>query len=160
MTIERTKQGNLGLLDHSVARRLLKSSIPARLGYIAPDGTPRVTPMWFTWNDREFVLGAAGSSPKVKALSAQPRVALTIDSQSAPYEVLYVRGDAELEAVDGAVPEYLEAALRYMGPERGAAFAEHASANFRDMVRISIRPDWVGLVDFQNRFPSSYQAAT
>ncbi|NNC41654.1 MAG: pyridoxamine 5'-phosphate oxidase [Acidimicrobiia bacterium] len=160
MTIERTNQGDLDLLDHPVARRLLESSVPARLGYIATDGTPRVTPMWFAWNGHAFVLGAAGSSPKVTALAARPRVALTIDTHVAPYEALYVRGNAEIERVDGVVTEYAEAALRYLGPEHGAAFAENASANFTDMARISIRPDWVGLVDFRDRFPSSYEGAT
>jgi len=36
------KQGDLGLLESDVARRLLASRIPARFAYIAGDGTPRV----------------------------------------------------------------------------------------------------------------------
>jgi hypothetical protein len=27
------------------------------------------------------------------------------------------------------------------------------------MIRISIRPDWVGLLDFEKRFPSAIEAA-
>ena len=40
-------QGDLGLLQHPVAQELLVSKIPARLAYIASDGTPRVLPIWF-----------------------------------------------------------------------------------------------------------------
>lgn len=34
-------QGSLGLLDTEVAQRLLSSTIPARLAYVAAHGTPR-----------------------------------------------------------------------------------------------------------------------
>jgi hypothetical protein len=51
------KQGSLELLQHPVAQELLQSNIPARLAYIAPDGTPRVVPIWFHWTGQEFVLG-------------------------------------------------------------------------------------------------------
>ena len=46
-----TKQGDLKLLSSPVAQELLQSTIPARLGYIARDGTPRVVPIWFHWNE-------------------------------------------------------------------------------------------------------------
>lgn len=42
-------QGDLRLLDTDVAQRLLGSTIPARLAYVATDGTPRVVPTWFEW---------------------------------------------------------------------------------------------------------------
>ncbi len=148
-------QGDLALLDHPVARELLSSAIPARLGYIALDGTPRVTPIWFTWNGDGFVFGAAGASPKVKALEAISAVAITIDSETAPYKILLVRGRADIQIVEGAVEEYAESALRYFGPEQGAQFRDHVKATMTGMARITVRPDWVGLIDFQTRFPGS-----
>jgi hypothetical protein len=42
-----TKQGTLAWLDDPVAQTLLHSTIPARLAYVWPDGTPRVVPIWF-----------------------------------------------------------------------------------------------------------------
>jgi len=156
MTANTIPQGDLALLDHPVAQDLLNSAIPARLSYIAPDGTPRVSPMWFTWNGTDLVLGAAGGSPKVRALQANPRVAVTIDSDTAPYKVLSIRGDARVTIVEGAVDEYADAALRYMGPTHGAAFREHAKATMRGMARITIKPDWVSLIDFQTRYPATY----
>ena len=39
-------QGDLRLLDSDVAQRLLSSAIPARVAYIATDGTPRVVATW------------------------------------------------------------------------------------------------------------------
>lgn len=157
MPIDTIPQGNLALLDHAVVRELLRSAIPARLGYIAVDGTPRVTPIWFTWNGHEFVLGASGISSKVKALRENPYVALTIDTETAPYRALSVRGEARVEIVEGAVEEYAKSALRYLGPEAGARFRDHAMASLRGMARITVRPDWVGLIDFETRFPADYR---
>lgn len=58
--------------------------------------------------------------------------------------------------VDGAVDEYADAALRYMGPSNGAQFRDHAKATMSGMARIVIKPDWVGLIDFQTRYPANY----
>ncbi len=155
-TIEQLPQGDLLLLDHPTTRKLLESDIPARLGYIATDGTPRVTPMWFTWNGQEIVLGAAGNSPKIKSLSNNPQVAVTIDTNTSPYQILTIRGTVTLEQLPGAVPEYAESALRYMGATQGAQFRDYTLNNLTNMVRIKIKPDWVSLIDFQTRYPSSY----
>ena len=50
------RQGDLRLLEHPVAVQLLASAIPARLGYVAEDGTPRVVPTWFHWTGEELVM--------------------------------------------------------------------------------------------------------
>ncbi len=39
--------GDLELLDHPVAQRLLSSTEPAQLAYSWLDGTPRTIPIWF-----------------------------------------------------------------------------------------------------------------
>ena len=94
------QQGSLDLLQHPASKELLQSPIPARLAYIWTDGTPRVIPIWFHWNEREFVLGTPTKAPKVKALTKNPKVALTIDDNSFPHKVLLVRGTARLEPVE------------------------------------------------------------
>ena len=159
MPIATFPQGDLALLDHPVASLLLASPIPARLGYVAIDGTPRVTPMWFSWNGGEFIFGASGISSKVTALRENPSVAFTFDTETAPYKALSVRGIARIEIVEGAVEEYADSALRYVGPVEGARFRDYAVASFRGMARITVRPDWVGLIDFETRFPAGYGSA-
>ena len=99
------KQGSVELLQHPASKELLQSTIPARLAYVWTDSTPRVIPIWFHWNGREFVLGTPSKAPKLKALAKNPRVALTIDDNTFPHKVLLVRGTARLEPVRGIVPE-------------------------------------------------------
>ena len=88
-------------LDGPVARRLLSGAIPARFAYLALDGTPRAIPIGFLWNGREVVMCTATNSAKVKALKANPQIALTIDTTDHPPQILLIRGAASLETVDG-----------------------------------------------------------
>ena len=116
------QQGSLELLNDPVAKALLGSVNPARLAYTWMDGSPRVVPIWFHWGGDQFVLATPPKAPKLKALAADPRVALTIDDNQWPYKVLLVRGRASMQMVDDVVPEYELAAARYSGPEQGAAW--------------------------------------
>jgi PPOX class probable F420-dependent enzyme len=155
------KQGDLALLNDPVAQELLHSTIPARLAYVGRDGTPRVLPIWFHWNGAEIVLGTALQALKVQALMHHPKVALTIDSDTRPYKVLQIRGTAQVETVQGMVPEYAAATQRYLGaePERVAHHLEQTRTQFPHMARIVIRPEWVGVIDFATRFPGVVAAA-
>lgn len=154
-----TRQGDPGLLDDPIARELLQSRIPARLAYVGCDGAPRAVPIWFHWNGREIVLGSPLRAPKVRALRQNPKVALTIDTDTFPHRVLQIRGAAAVETVAGVAPEYAAAAERYFGAEQGRAWIAQTGAMFDEMARIVIRPEWVSLIDFERRFPSAIEAA-
>jgi len=149
------KQGDLALLKDPVAVDLMKSTVPARLAYVWPDGTPRVVPIWFHWDGQNIVLGSPPKAPKLKALRKHPKVALTIDSDSWPHKVLMMRGTANVEIVPGVVPEYALSAKRYLGEEAGGDWIEQIGGMVIEMGRITIRPEWVGILDFETRFPSA-----
>ena len=152
------RQGSLELLQDPVAKELLQSKIPARLAYIWTDGTPRVVPIWFHWDGKEIVLGTPPKAPKLKALAKNTKVALTIDDNNFPHKVLLVRGTAHLETVKGIVPEYALAAERYFGREQGQEWVKQLRSTTPAMVRVAITPVWVGILDFQTRFPSALSA--
>lgn len=149
------RQGDLKLLDEPASQELLQSKIPARLAYVWTDGSPRVVPIWFHWNGNEIVMATPPKAPKLKALAKNPRVSLTIDDNTFPHKVLLIRGTARLEAVDGIVPEYEAAAERYFGAAQGKAWLDQLRTMISSMVRIRITPEWIGLLDFQTRFPSA-----
>ena len=88
------------------------------------DGFPRAIPIGFLWDGTRFVVGTATNSPKMRALRANPKVALTIDTNTFPPHVLLVRGTARVEIVDGVAPEYLEASKKYVAPEQWEAFEQ------------------------------------
>jgi nitroimidazol reductase NimA-like FMN-containing flavoprotein (pyridoxamine 5'-phosphate oxidase superfamily) len=56
-----------------------------RLAYTGLDGSPRAIPIGFHWDGTRFVIGTATNSPKMQALRANPKVALTIGCMPAPF---------------------------------------------------------------------------
>jgi hypothetical protein len=153
-------QGDVRLLETEVARRLLASRIPARLAYIAPDGTPRVLATWFDWTGDVLSMPTFLAAPhlhrpvgRLSALRSNPDVAVTIDTETWPPEVLSIRGRVEIHEVDGVPPEYAASAMRYLGEEAGRAYLTQVDQRGTRMARIDLRPAWVGLLDFESRLP-------
>src|SRR5437764_12096874 len=101
-----TKQGDVSLLNEPIAEELLHSTIPARLAYIWPDGTPRVIPIWFHWNGKQIVLGTPLTAPKMKALAKNAKVALTIDTNTLPHRVVTILATPHTETDEDAVAPY------------------------------------------------------
>lgn len=139
-----------------VAQEMLRSTTPAHLAYGGLDGKPRVVPIWFQWTGEDVVLGTPPQAPKVEALRKHPEVAISIDGDVWPYKVLQIRGTARLEKLDDISPEYSTAAKRYFGSEQGQAWIEQLrQMGKQEMVRISVRPLWVAILDFGTRFPKA-----
>src|SRR5262249_48231672 len=125
------KQGDLGLLESDVARRLLSSRIPARFAYIATDGTPRVLATWFHWTGEVLAMPTFLAAPHVRhaagrlrALRASSEVAVTIDTETFPPEVLTIRGRVEISELEGIPPEYPSAARGYLVVEADLTIIE------------------------------------
>ena len=159
MTLE---QGDLRLLETDLAERLLTSKIPARYAFTALDGTPRIVASWFAWTGEELVLPTFMAAPhirhaayRVRALRANPDVAVSIDTESSPPEVLSIRGKAEITELDGIASEYAEAAHRFLGSEQANGYLAQIDQPGTRMARIAVRPTWVALMDFQTRMPSA-----
>src|SRR6185312_1674426 len=112
----------ISVLNEPLAQQLLNSSIPVRMAYDGVDGFPRVIPMGFHWNGGQFVVCTAPTAPKVRALAANPKVALTIDTNTQPPQVLLVRGAASIELVDGVPPEFLAGSQKVIDAQQWQAF--------------------------------------
>jgi pyridoxamine 5'-phosphate oxidase-like protein len=132
------------------ADELLSRASMARLAYIGSDGLPRVVPIGIFWTGDEIVMATAATAPKVKALSARPEVALTIDSGDSPgsAKALLLRGVVHLTIVDGVVPEYLAAARKNFDAEYAAEFERNCRAMYDQMARIAVKPQWARFYDF------------
>lgn len=154
-TTSSLRQGDVRLVEHPAAQRLLNSDAIARLAFCAKDGTPRVIPIGFHWNGTELVMATFAGVTKVRMLKANPNVAITIDVNiaGAPPEMLLMRGQVEITEVEGILPEYILIQRRYYGEERAASELEKVNHPGVRMVRIALRPSWVGVIDFRTRLP-------
>jgi len=146
-------------MEDPVAQRLLNSANPARLAYLAGDGTPRVIPVAFLWNGTTIVIGTVPISAKVAALEANPAVALTIDTSPPawPPNVLLIRGTAALTQVDGVFPEYVEASRKVTPAEAFPEWEAGVHQLYDQMTRIDITPTWVKVHDFETRIPQAVE---
>ena len=148
-----------GAMEDPVAQRLLGSANPARLAYVARDGTPRVVPVGFHWNGTAIVIGTLPGSAKVGALRARPEVALTIDTSPPqwPPNVLLIRGVAEVSLVDGVFPEYVAGARKVTPAEEFPAWEAGVRSLYDRMARIDVTPTWVRIHDFVTRLPRAVE---
>jgi Pyridoxamine 5'-phosphate oxidase len=145
------------LTDNPIARQLLSAAIPARLAYVALDGTPRAIPVAHYFDGEAFVFASPDGAPKIAALRQNPAVALTIDTIEFPPLVLLVRGTATVEMVEGVPEEYLLANRPHVGEEGFPAFEAEVTQLYDRMAKIVITPTWARAYDFQTHVPDVLQ---
>jgi len=150
------------VLNDPVAQELLRSATPGRLAYTGTDGFPRVVPMGVHWNGAAIVVGSATNAAKVPAIAANPKVAMTIDTNIPPQNVLLIRGDATVEIVDGVPDEYLAGVRKlvdngHKDTEWFRTFEQQVRGLYQRMALITITPTWAKVLDFQTRIPQAVE---
>lgn len=83
--------------DVGSARRMFASLSSAAVATINPDGSPHVVPLWFVWPEDAIYLSTRREGRTWANVSADPRVAVTIDLGRSWIEIagIEIRGRAE-----------------------------------------------------------------
>ena len=136
-----------------ITQQLLREVPILHLAYTGLDGGPRVIPIGYLWDGATFQFWTIPGAPKLKALKADPRVAITIDLNGVPPRVLYARGRAALEVVEGVPAGYLEASHRGLPREQWDGFDDQVRSLYDRMVVIKVTLDWAKLIDFETTVP-------
>jgi hypothetical protein len=113
-------------------------------------------PGGWQWTNGELVMPTYIQAPhipapgarRLAALRARPAVAVSIDTDSEPPQALLVRGEAQITEVDGVDPDYAASARQYLGEEGARQLLDVVDRPGTRMARITVRPAWVGLLDF------------
>src|SRR5438270_3184784 len=71
---------------------LLQQPVVAHLATIRPDGSPQSNPVWFQWDGAHIKVSQTTERRKMRNMSGNPRVALSITDPYDPYRYLEVRG--------------------------------------------------------------------
>jgi len=101
-------------------------------------GRAHAAPIWYLYEDGEFLISTGNGSQKHKNIEAHPDVALVIDRRVVPYLAAMVRGRATLE--DGFPPEQRKKlAYRYLGEERGERYLKMTEGG--QSITIRLKPD-------------------
>jgi hypothetical protein len=145
------------VLELPISRQLLRDEPIMHLSYTGRDGAPRVIPIGYLWDGARFLMWTIPGAPKVDALEADGRVAITIDVLGPPPRVLLARGRATLETVDGVPDGYLGASHRTLPREAWDDFDTQVRGLYKQMTVIAVTPEWAKLLDFETTAPSAVE---
>ena len=127
---------------HEVHGFLSHGTRTAKLATSAPGGQPHVMPVWFVLDGEELVFTTWGDSVKGRNLRRNPRAAVIVDEEVAPYAFVHIRGRVTLSEDH---EEMLRVATaiggRYMGADRAAEFGRRNAVPGELLVRL--RPERV-----------------
>jgi PPOX class probable F420-dependent enzyme len=74
----------------------------AFLSTLMNDGTPQVTPVWFSWDGENLLINSAKGRTKDRNMRSRPDVAVAIQDPRNPYRYLQIRGKVVEITEEGA----------------------------------------------------------
>jgi len=96
---------------------LLERPLFAHFATVATDGSPRVNPMWFLWDNTAGVLKLTHTNERhnYRNLQNNPRVAFSITDPDDQYRYLQLRGEVVSVEPDPTGAFYSTLQMRYRG---------------------------------------------
>lgn len=154
-------RGKIGKLEKNELDTFLAQGIVSRVATLDANGWPYVVPVWFEWESNEGIFWVIGRAKSAWAIhmANDPRVAITIDDEGAPYRKLQAQGTAEIIEQPNVGGAWVEIARRmsrrYLG-EHGPDYLEPTLDKPRWLIKI--RPTkmqtWQG-VDWARKYKES-----
>jgi len=132
-------------LSQQEIAHLLNLAIPAHLATLDSAGFPRLTPIWFLWEDGIFYLSSGQERRHVHDLARDPRAGLSIALEegqtlggSRPYRQIIVRGYAHVQP-DTDERWARKLILKYITGQAGALRAQQGAG--KPLAVIALRPE-------------------
>jgi PPOX class probable F420-dependent enzyme len=110
----------------------------AKVATVRPDGRPHVAPVWFALDDTGDIVFTTGlDTVKGRSLRTDPRVALCVDDERAPFSFVTIEGVAELvEDLDQVRRWATVLGARYMGADRAEEYGARNGVPGEALVRV------------------------
>jgi nitroimidazol reductase NimA-like FMN-containing flavoprotein (pyridoxamine 5'-phosphate oxidase superfamily) len=132
-------------LSQQEVAHLLNLTIPAHLATLDPAGFPRITPIWFLWEDGICYLSSGQERHHVHDLARDPRAGLCIALEegqtqggSRPYRQIMVGGDAQVQP-DTDERWARKLILKYITGQAGVLRAQQSAG--KPLAVIALRPE-------------------
>jgi PPOX class probable F420-dependent enzyme len=114
----------------------------AKVATSGAGGQPHVMPVWFAQDGEELVFTTWGDSVKGRNLRRDPRAAIVVDEEVAPYAFVHIRGRVTLgEDLEELLRFATAIAGRYVGADRAEEFGRRNAVPGELLVRL--RPELV-----------------
>ncbi len=115
----------------------LKEANVAVLTTVDRKGRPHGAPIWYQYEDGEFVISTSATSQKARNVEANPEICLVIDKRTVPYYAAMVHGRAEI-GPKLSDADRLRLAVHYLGEKLGNAYVSMMPDP--DGITIRLRP--------------------
>ena len=79
------------------------------------DGSPQVTPVWFSFDGEYILINTAERRTKERNMKHRPKVAMAIQDPNDPYRYLGIRGEIVSHTNEGADDHINALSFRYKG---------------------------------------------
>ena len=121
----------------ALQERLRTESI-AWITTVTADGQPQSSPVWFLWDDGEFLVYAQPRSWKVRNIRAHPKVSLHLNSDAGGGRVVTFEGSARIGEGDPLAHEAAAYLAKYREGIAGIGMTpEQMAAEYSTALRIT-----------------------
>lgn len=124
---------------------LLHQAIPAQLATLDAAGFPRITPIWFLWEDGVFYMSSGQERHHVHDLARDPRAGLCIAVEGGqtpggnrPYRQIIVRGNAQVQPDTDELWAH-KLILKYITGQAGVLRTQKSAG--KPLAVIALRPE-------------------
>jgi len=87
------------------------------LATIMADGTPQLTPVWFSADENYILINTAAGRVKDRNMQARPNVALVFQDPNDPFRYMQIRGKIAERTTEGADAHIHALSQKYMGKD-------------------------------------------
>ena len=116
-----------------------QGSKTGKLATVRKDGRPHCVPVWCGFDGDCILFMTMSTSVKARNIQRDPRVAITFDNESFPYDFVTVEGTAEF--LDASPEQLLKIstsiASRYVPAGRAEEFGERNAVSDEKVVRVT-----------------------
>jgi len=118
----------------------------AVLATVGPGGGAHAAPVWYLYENGEFVINTDRGSQKHRNIERNPEVTLVVDRRALPFYAVMAQGRAEIGPPFSS-EERMRLYTRYLGEEMAKRFFEMRSGE--DAVSVRLKPR--KLIEFDGR---------
>jgi PPOX class probable F420-dependent enzyme len=118
----------------------------ARLGTFNEDGTIKITPIFFKYDNGEILMATQDPSRKVRNIKRNNRVSVLIDTTDVPFKGALIYGTAELDYED-AVRKRLPIFERRLSREQAEVYATRLAGKWKCVI-LRITPQRIASFDY------------
>jgi PPOX class probable F420-dependent enzyme len=124
--------------DEEYRAFMLHGTRTAKAATVTSKGLPHVKPVWFVLDGDDLIFTTHESYVMTRHLRRDPRVALTVDDQEAPYSHVIVEGMVTLTDNLGDLVRWATViGGRYMGADRAEEFGRRNGVPGEVLVRVT-----------------------